>query len=93
MQEPEQNSAPRRLKAGLNAGSVLLFLAGLSGGSLSRELMLGAPLFAVGGMLFALRGYLDTCDKAVVTGALTFATLVAIRIEALVYFLGLRVRT
>ncbi len=44
-------------------------------------------LFALGGILYAMRGYLNTGDKAV-AGALIFVALVAIGIEAIVYFLG-----
>ena len=39
-------------------------------------------------MLFAIRGYLNTGDKAV-TGALIFVALVAIGIETVIYFMGL----
>ena len=41
----------------------------------------------LGAILFAVRGYLNTGDKAV-AGALIFVALVAIGIEAIVYFLG-----
>jgi hypothetical protein len=71
----------------LGIGAVLLFLAGLSVGFLLRELMLGVLLFAFGAILFALRGYLESGDK-VLSGALIFVALVAIGIEAVVYFLG-----
>jgi hypothetical protein len=50
-------------------------------------MLLGVLLFALGAILFAVRGYLNTGDKAV-TGALIFVALVAIGIEAIVYFLG-----
>jgi hypothetical protein len=68
-------------------GSALLLLAGLFVGLLLRELALGVLLFALGTMLFALRGYIETGDK-VLAGALIFVALVAIGIEAIVYFLG-----
>ena len=58
-----------------------------STGLLFREVMLGVLLFALGAILFAVRGYLNTGDKAV-TGALIFVALVAMGIEAIVYFLG-----
>ncbi len=83
----EERRAPRRAKVGLGVGSALLFLAGLLVAFLLRELMLGVLLFAVGAILFALRGYLETGDK-VVSGALIFIAMVAIGIEAVVYFLG-----
>jgi hypothetical protein len=50
-------------------------------------MLLGVLLFVVGAILFAIRGYLNTGDKAV-AGALIFVALVAIGIEAIVSFLG-----
>ena len=44
-------------------------------------------LLALGAILFAVRGYLNTGDKAV-AGALIFVSLVAIGMEAIVYFMG-----
>jgi hypothetical protein len=87
MGEPKERRAPRRAKLGLGIGSALLLLVGLLVGFLLREVMLGVLLFALGTMLFALRGYFETGDK-VVAGALIFIALVAIGIEAVVYFLG-----
>ncbi len=87
MEGSEKRHAPRWVRLSLGIGSVLLFLAGLSAGFLLRELMLGVLLFALGTMLFALRGYLETGEK-VVAGALIFVALVAIGIEAVVYLLG-----
>ena len=52
-----------------------------------RSVLLGVLLFALGAILFAVRGYLNTGDKAV-AGALIFVAFVAIGIEAIVYFLG-----
>jgi hypothetical protein len=75
------------MKLGLSVGSGLLFATGLFVGVVLRSVLLGVLLFALGGMLFAIRGYLNTGDKAV-AGALIFVTLVAIGIEAIVYFLG-----
>ena len=85
MRGPEESRAPRRAKLGL--GSALLLLAGLFVGILLREVMLGVLLFALGTILFALRSYIETGDK-VLAGALIFVALVAIGIEAIVYFLG-----
>ena len=68
-------------------GAGLLFVAGLVLGLLLRGVMLGVLLFALGAILVAIRGYLNTGDKAV-TGALIFVALVAIGIEAIVYFLA-----
>ena len=44
-------------------------------------------LFALVAILFAIRGYLNTGDKAV-AGALIFVSVVAIGIEAIIYFIG-----
>jgi hypothetical protein len=65
----------------------LLFVTGLLAGMVLRNVLLGVLLFALGAILFAIRGYLNTGDKAV-AGALIFVALVAIGIEAIVYFLG-----
>jgi hypothetical protein len=75
------------VKLGLSAGSGLLFATGFFVGAVLRSMLLGVLLFAVGVILFAIRGYLNTGDKAV-AGALIFVALVAIGIEAIVYFLG-----
>lgn len=88
MAEPKERRAPRRLKLLLGVGSALLLLAGLFVGLLLREQALGVLLFALGTMLFAMRGYLETGDK-VVAGALIFIALVAIGIEAVLHFLAL----
>ena len=71
----------------MSAGSGLLFTIGLFVGVVMRNVLLGVLLFALGAILFAIRGYLNTGDKAV-AGALIFVALVAIGIEAVVYFLG-----
>jgi hypothetical protein len=68
-------------------GSGLLFVTGLFLGVVLRNVLLGVLLFALGAILFAVRGYLNTGDKAV-AGALIFVALVAISIETIVYFLG-----
>jgi hypothetical protein len=87
MQEFEERHAPRWVKLGVSVGSGLLFATGLFVGVVLRSVLLGVLLFALGTILFALRGYLNTGDKAV-AGALIFVALVAIGIEAIVYFLG-----
>lgn len=71
----------------MSVGSGLLFATGLFVGAVLRSVLLGVLLFALAAILFAIRGYLDTGDKAV-AGALIFVALVAIGIEAIVYFLG-----
>jgi hypothetical protein len=75
------------VKSGLSVASGLLFATGLFVGVVLRSVLLGVLLFALGAILFAIRGYLNTGDKAV-AGALIFVALVAIGIEAIVYFLG-----
>jgi hypothetical protein len=87
MREFEERHTPRWVKSGLSVGSGLLFATGLFMGVVLRNVLLGVLLFALGAILFAIRGYLNTGDKAV-AGALIFVALVAIGIEAIVYFLG-----
>jgi uncharacterized membrane protein YphA (DoxX/SURF4 family) len=83
VREFEERQAPRWVRLSLSVGSGLLFAIGLFVGFVLR----GVLLFALGAILFAIRGYLNTGDKTV-TGALTFVALVAMGIEAVVYFLG-----
>jgi hypothetical protein len=71
----------------LSVGSGLLLAIGFFVGVVLRSVLLGVLLFALGAILFAIRGYLNTGDKAV-AGALIFVSLVAIGIEAIVYLLG-----
>jgi hypothetical protein len=87
MQQFEERDAPRWVKLGLSVGSGLLLAVGFFVGVVLRSVLLGVLLFALGGILFAIRGYLNTGDKAV-AGALIFVSVVAIGIEAIVYFLG-----
>jgi hypothetical protein len=87
MREFEERHAPRWVKSGLSVGSGLLFVTGLFVGVVLRSVVLGVLMFALGAILFAIRGYLNTGDKAV-AGALIFVALVAIGIEAIVHFLG-----
>jgi hypothetical protein len=56
-------------------------------GVVLRSMLVGVLLFALGAILFAVRGYLNTGDKAV-AGSLIFVAVVAIGIEAIVYFIG-----
>jgi hypothetical protein len=67
--------------------SSILLAAGFFVGVVLRSMLLGVLLFALGAILFAVRGYLNTGDKAV-AGALIFVSPVAIGIEAIVYFIG-----
>ena len=71
----------------MSLGSGLLLATGFFVGVVPRRVVLGVLLFALGAILFAVRGYLNTGDK-VVAGALIFVAVVAIGIEAIVYFLG-----
>jgi hypothetical protein len=68
-------------------GSGLLLATGFFVGVVLRSVLVGVLLFALGAILFAIRGYLNTGDKAV-AGALIFVAVVAIGIEAIVYFIG-----
>jgi hypothetical protein len=87
VREFEERHAPQWVKSSLSAGTVVLFATGFFVGLVLRSMLLGVLLFALGAILFAVRGYLNTGDKAV-AGALIFVALVAIGIEAIVYFLG-----
>jgi hypothetical protein len=87
VREFEERDAPRWLKLSLSLGSGLLFATGFLVGVVLRSVLLGVLLFTLGAILFAIRGYLNTGDKAV-AGALIFVSLVAIGIEAIVYFIG-----
>jgi hypothetical protein len=87
VREFEERDTPRWLKLALSVGSALLFATGFLVGVVLRNVLLGVLVFALGAILFAIRGYLNTGDKAV-AGALIFVSLVAIGIEAIVYFIG-----
>ena len=87
MREFEERHAPRWLKLALSAGSGLLLASGFFVGVVLRSVLVGVLVFALGAILFAVRGYLNTGDK-VVAGALIFVALVVIGIETIVYFLG-----
>ena len=87
MREFEERRAPRWLKSSLSVGSGLLLAAGFFVGVVLRSMLVGVLLFALGAILFAVRGYLNTGEKAV-AGALIFVAVVAIGIEAIVYFIG-----
>ena len=71
----------------MSVGSGLLLATGFFVGVVLGSMLLGVLLFALGAILFAVRGYLNTGDKAV-AGALIFVSVVAIGIEAIVYFIG-----
>jgi hypothetical protein len=86
MREFEEKRVARPVKRLLSLGAALLLMAGLLVGFLLQA-SLGMVLFALGAILFAVRGYLNTGDK-VVASALIFVALVAVGIQAVVYFLG-----
>ncbi len=87
MNEFEGKRVPPTVKRGLSLGAGLLLLGGLLVGVFLQWISLGVVLFALGAILFALRGYLNTGDKAV-AGVLIFVALVAVGAQAIVYFLG-----
>ncbi len=87
MRDFEEKRAPRAVTLGLSLGAGLFLAAGLLVGLALQRVAVGVVLFAIGGILFALRGYLNTGDK-VAAGALIFVALVAVGIQAIVYFLG-----
>jgi len=86
VREFEERHAPRWVKSSLSVGTVVLLATGFFMGVILRSVLVGVLLFALGAILFAVRGYLNTGDKAVAR-ALVFVALVAIGIEAIVYFL------
>jgi len=87
MKEFEEKRVARSVKRTLSLGAGLLLLAGLLVSLFLEQVSIGVLLFALGAILFAVRGYLNTGDK-VVTGALIFVALVAMGIQAVVYLLG-----
>jgi hypothetical protein len=66
--------------------AVVLLVIGVYQGKRNDRLR-SVLLFALGTILFAVRGYSNTGDKAV-AWALIFVAMVAIGIEAIVYFMG-----
>ena len=87
MKEFEEQRAPLWARRGLGWGAILLFAGALLAGLLLGEALVVMFLVALGAILYAVRGYLNTGDK-VAAGALIFVALVVIGIEAVVYFLG-----
>ncbi len=83
----EERRAPRPVKRSLSLGAALLFAAGPLVGVVFGQIPLGVLLFALGAVLLAVRGYLNTGDKAV-AGALIFVAVVAVGIQVIVYLLG-----
>jgi hypothetical protein len=87
MRKSKEGRSLLRAKLSLGVGAAVLFLVGLFVGLLAMQLTIGVLLFALGAILFAVRGYMETGDK-VLAGALIFIALAAIGIEAILYFLG-----
>ncbi|MEW6635373.1 MAG: hypothetical protein AB1425_01010 [Actinomycetota bacterium] len=87
MREFEERRVSRSVKLTLSLAAGLLFASGLLLGVLFGRVGLGVLLFALGAVLFAVRGYLNTGDK-VTAGALIFVALVAIGIQAIIYLFG-----
>ena len=87
MRKSTERRSLLRAKLSLRVGAAVLFLVGLFLGLLAMQLTMGVLLFALGTILFAVRGYMETGDK-VLAGVLIFIALAAIGIEAIVYFLG-----
>lgn len=83
----EEKRVPGSLKRAVSAGAGLLLAAGLFIGLMMGVGLLGGLLFALGAILFAVRGYFATGDRAV-TGALIFVALVAAGIELIVHLLA-----
>lgn len=83
----EERRAARSVKRALSLGAALLFAVGLLVASAFGSVALGVLLFSAGAVLFAVRGYLNTGDKAA-AGALIFVAVVAVGIQAVVYLLG-----
>jgi hypothetical protein len=65
----------------------LLLATGFFVGVVLGSVLLRVLLFALGAILFAMRGYLNSGEKEV-AGALIFVSVVAIGIEAIVSFSG-----
>lgn len=86
MREFREKSVSRPVRYALTAGWVLFFLAGITVAVLG-SIPLGVLLFAIGAILFAVRGYLRTGDRAV-SGVLIFVALTAIGTQAIVFFLA-----
>lgn len=83
----EERRGSRPVKRSLSLGAVLLFGAGLLVGAVFGQVAVGVVLFALGAVLFAVRGYLNNGDKAA-AGVLIFAAAAAVGIQTIVHFLG-----
>ena len=82
----EERRGSRPVERSLSLGAVLLFGAGLLAGAVFGQVAVGVVLFALGAVLFAVRGYLNNGDK-VAGGVLVFVA-AAVGIQTIVHFLG-----
>lgn len=87
MSGSDERRPPRPLGRGLGLGAAALFAAGLVAGLFLGQMVLGVPLVALGLVLYAVRGYLQTGDRAV-AGVLIFVALAMTGIEMIIHFLG-----
>ena len=87
MKDFEEQRVSHGLKPALSLGSVALFALGFVLGAFLGRVTPGVLVFAAGAILFAVRGYLTTGDKAV-SAVLVFVALSTIGIQAIVFFLG-----
>ena len=83
----EERRGSRPVERSLSLGAVLLFGAGLLVGAVFGQVAVGVVLFALGAVLFAVRGYLNNGDK-VAAGVLIFVAAAAVGIQTIVHFLG-----
>ena len=87
MKEFDEKRAPRSARPMLSLASVVLFVGGLLLGVVFGQVAFGVLLFALGAVLFAVRGYLNSGDK-VAAGALIFVALVAVGMQVVVHLFG-----
>ena len=64
MKEFEEQRAPRWAKRELSLGAILLFAGGLLAGLLLGEALVVMFLLALGAILYAVRGYLNTGTRS-----------------------------
>ena len=82
----EERRTPRPVERSLSLEAALLFLAGLLAGAVFGQVALGVVFFALGGILCAVRGYLNNGD-GVAAGVLIFVAASAVGIRVIFHFL------
>ncbi len=87
MGEFEEKQSLRPVRLGLGLGAATFIAAGVITGLLLGWMIVGVPLLALGLVLYAVRGYLETGDRAV-AWVLIFAAFAMTGIEIIVHFLG-----